>query len=57
MHAESGGGRGVGEGGDSGVEVGLELLCSVGFPGCGVAGEDYELWRECKYSLKQVLKQ
>jgi hypothetical protein len=26
-----------------GEEVGLELLCVVGFPGGGVPGEDYKL--------------
>jgi hypothetical protein len=44
VHAQTGGGRGGGEGGDSGLEVGLELFCAMGFPGCRVAGEDYELW-------------
>ena len=54
MHAQTGGGRGGGERGDSGLEVGLELFCAMGFPGCGVAGEDYELWGKGQYDLKRV---
>jgi hypothetical protein len=44
VYAQTGGGRGGGERGDLGLEVGLELFCAMGFPGCWVAGEDYELW-------------
>jgi hypothetical protein len=47
MYAQEGGGRGAGERGDVREEVGLELLCAVGFPRGGVPGEDYELVERC----------
>ncbi len=43
MDAERRGGRGAREGRDPGEEVRLELDCAMRFPGCGIAGEDYEL--------------
>jgi hypothetical protein len=38
VYTECGSGGGARERGDACVEVGVDLLRAVGFPGCGVAG-------------------